>query len=160
MYACGSYVHKKCSNYALINLLFSLCKLIWIINMLITHRSPHDPKAPTHPSYPKRITSYGTCFNSLFFLYFQVGIRIWVFQEIWRCIIMHPPICTCISPCLVADPWKFVIKCWLFLLNNLWEYPSFKLRLKECLMCLMYDNHVALLLTSGKFWLDHQYGKN
>jgi hypothetical protein len=28
MYGYGSYVHQKCSNYALINLLFSLCKLI------------------------------------------------------------------------------------------------------------------------------------
>jgi len=28
MYVCGSSMHLKCSNYALTNLLFGLCKLI------------------------------------------------------------------------------------------------------------------------------------
>jgi len=42
-------VHQKCSNYALTNLLFGLCKSIWIIEPLVTHISPHS-KAPTCPS--------------------------------------------------------------------------------------------------------------
>ncbi len=32
---------KKCSNYALTNLLFGLCKFLWIIDLLVTHPSPH-----------------------------------------------------------------------------------------------------------------------
>jgi hypothetical protein len=51
MYAYGSSVHQKCSNYALTNLLFGLCRFMWIVGLLVTHSSPH-PKAPTRPSYP------------------------------------------------------------------------------------------------------------
>ncbi len=40
VFACGLSVHQKCSNYALINLLFSLCKSMWIIDPLITHPNP------------------------------------------------------------------------------------------------------------------------
>jgi hypothetical protein len=52
VYACGSFVYQKCSNYALTNLLFGLCRSIWIIDPLVTCPSPH-PKAPTRPSYPQ-----------------------------------------------------------------------------------------------------------
>jgi hypothetical protein len=44
----GSSEHKKCSNYALINLLFGLCKSVWIIDPLVTGPSPH-PRALTRP---------------------------------------------------------------------------------------------------------------
>jgi hypothetical protein len=40
MYAYGSFVHQKCYNYALTNLLFSLCKSIRIIDLLDTHPNP------------------------------------------------------------------------------------------------------------------------
>jgi len=40
VYACGSFMHWKCSNYALSNLLFGLCKSIWIIDLLVTHLVP------------------------------------------------------------------------------------------------------------------------
>ncbi len=39
VFAHGSYVHQKCSNYALTNL-FRLCMFVWIINPLVTHPSP------------------------------------------------------------------------------------------------------------------------
>jgi hypothetical protein len=45
----GSSVHQKYSNYALTNLLFSLCKSVWIIDPLVTCPNPH-PEAPTRPS--------------------------------------------------------------------------------------------------------------
>ncbi len=35
LFAHGLYVHKKCFNYALINLLFSLCRSMWIIDLLV-----------------------------------------------------------------------------------------------------------------------------
>jgi hypothetical protein len=49
MFACDSYVHLKCSNYALTNLLFGLCRFMWVIELLVNLPSPH-PRAPTHPS--------------------------------------------------------------------------------------------------------------
>jgi hypothetical protein len=41
MFACGLFMHQKCSNYALTNLLFGLCMSMWIIDSLVTHLSPH-----------------------------------------------------------------------------------------------------------------------
>jgi hypothetical protein len=44
----GLFVHQKCFNYTLTNLLFGLCKFMWIIDPLVTCCSPH-PKVPTCP---------------------------------------------------------------------------------------------------------------
>jgi hypothetical protein len=41
MYAHGSSMHQKCFNYALTNLLFSLCRSILIINLLAIRLSLH-----------------------------------------------------------------------------------------------------------------------
>jgi hypothetical protein len=40
-FAHGLSVHQKCSSYALINLLFKLCRFMWVIELLITLPSPH-----------------------------------------------------------------------------------------------------------------------
>jgi hypothetical protein len=45
-------MHQKCFNYALTNLLFSSCRSKWVIEFLVTFRSPH-PGVPTHPFTPK-----------------------------------------------------------------------------------------------------------
>jgi hypothetical protein len=37
----GSSMHQKCSNYALTNLLFGLCKSVWIIDPFVICLSPH-----------------------------------------------------------------------------------------------------------------------
>jgi hypothetical protein len=47
----GLSVHQKCSNHALTNLLFGLCRFVWIIDMLVTQPSPilelqHAPLPP------------------------------------------------------------------------------------------------------------------
>jgi hypothetical protein len=53
IHVCLWFVHApKCSNYALANLLFGLCRSSWIIDSLITRPSPH-PGTPTHPSTSK-----------------------------------------------------------------------------------------------------------
>jgi hypothetical protein len=52
VFARGSSMHQKCSNYALTNLLFNLCKSMWIIDPLVTHPSLH-PRALARPSTPK-----------------------------------------------------------------------------------------------------------
>jgi hypothetical protein len=54
VFARGSSMHQKCSNYALTNLLFGLCRSMWIIELLVTLPNPH-PGAPTHPSTPKML---------------------------------------------------------------------------------------------------------
>jgi hypothetical protein len=48
MFARGLFVHQKCFNYTLTNLLFGLCKSVWIIDLLIIHPSPH-PGALARP---------------------------------------------------------------------------------------------------------------
>ncbi len=50
MYVYNSSIHQKCSNYTLTNLLFGLCKSVWIVDTFVIHSSPH-PEAPTCPSY-------------------------------------------------------------------------------------------------------------
>jgi hypothetical protein len=52
VFAHASTMHQKCFNYALTNLLFSLCKSMWIIDLLIILPSPH-PGALARPFTPK-----------------------------------------------------------------------------------------------------------
>jgi hypothetical protein len=52
VFAHGSFVHQKCCNYALINLLFGLCKFVWVIDYL-SHFLVPIPElrhAPLHQS--------------------------------------------------------------------------------------------------------------
>jgi len=85
VYVHGSSMHQKCSNYALTNLLFSLCRSKWIIDSFIIHPNPH-PRGPTYPSYPKNIVSLRTYCNFFLFCYFHFRIHIWIFQGIWGCV--------------------------------------------------------------------------
>jgi hypothetical protein len=48
----GSFVHQKCFNYALTNLLFGLCMFMWVIDLLVTLPSPHLGTL-ARPSTPK-----------------------------------------------------------------------------------------------------------
>ncbi len=43
MYVRGLSVHQKCSNYALTDLLFGLCRSIWIIDPLVTCHLFYSP---------------------------------------------------------------------------------------------------------------------
>jgi hypothetical protein len=54
VFARGSSVHQKCPNYALTNLLFGLCKFVWVIDPLVICPSPH-PKVITHLSTPEML---------------------------------------------------------------------------------------------------------
>jgi len=49
MFASGSSVHQRCPNYALTNLLFGLCKSMWVIVLLVNLFNPHH-RASTLPS--------------------------------------------------------------------------------------------------------------
>jgi hypothetical protein len=52
VFARGLSVHQKCSNYALTNLLFGLCRSVGVIDLLVTFPSPY-PKVLTCPSTPE-----------------------------------------------------------------------------------------------------------
>jgi hypothetical protein len=41
VFAYGSFVHQKCSSYALTNLLFGLCRFVWVIDLLVTLLRPY-----------------------------------------------------------------------------------------------------------------------
>ncbi len=82
MFARGSSVHQKCSNYALTDLLFGLYKFVWIIDPLVIHPSPHL-RAPTCPSTPGTLGAKEhapTPYPSI------VCTHIWVYQGIWECV--------------------------------------------------------------------------
>ncbi len=49
---CLFSVHQKCSNYALTNKLFGLCRSMWIIDPVIIRPSSH-PRVLAHPSTTK-----------------------------------------------------------------------------------------------------------
>jgi hypothetical protein len=52
VFAHGSSMHQKCSNYALTNLLFGLCRSMWVIELFITLPSSH-PRTLACPFTPK-----------------------------------------------------------------------------------------------------------
>ncbi len=54
VFARGSSMHQKCSNYALTNLLFGLCRSMGIIDSFVICPSPH-PGALTRPSTSKML---------------------------------------------------------------------------------------------------------
>jgi hypothetical protein len=85
VHVCPCFVRaSKVPNYALTNLLLGLCRLMWIIDLLVTFLSPH-PKAPTCPSTPQNVVSQRTCSNSFSFHYFHLWIRSWIHQGVWGC---------------------------------------------------------------------------
>ncbi len=45
-------MHQKCSKYTLTNLLFGLCKFVWVIDLLVILPNLH-PGVPTRPFTPK-----------------------------------------------------------------------------------------------------------
>jgi hypothetical protein len=92
MFACGSFVHQKCSNYALTNLLFGLCRFVWIIDPLVICPSPHHG-APACPStlevlwasectptlYPFVVFTFGLIIESIK----ELGVHQWIITWFW-----------------------------------------------------------------------------
>ncbi len=73
----------KCSNYALTNLLFGLCRFMWVSELLVNLPSP-IPELQHAPRSPK-------CYNPgnaprLFFLPLNLWTRSWVHQRTWGCV--------------------------------------------------------------------------
>jgi hypothetical protein len=81
MFARGFFMHQKCSNYALTNLLFVLCKCVWIIDLLIICLSPH-PRAPIHPSTPEMLWAKERTPTPYPFVVFTFGFRVESIREL------------------------------------------------------------------------------
>ncbi len=77
----GSFMQQKCSDYALTNLLFGLCRSLWVIDLLDNLPSL-DPRAPTCPSTPK-CYKLGSAPNSFSFCYLHLWTHNWVHQGAW-----------------------------------------------------------------------------
>jgi hypothetical protein len=79
------FVHQECYNYTLTNLVFGLCKLVWIVDLLVIIYSFY-PITPTHPSYPKML-QVGEHIPTFFFFHcFHLRIHIWVLRGVWGCV--------------------------------------------------------------------------
>jgi hypothetical protein len=77
VFARGLFVHQKRSNYALTNLLFGLCRSMWVID--VCHfLSPH-PRAPACPSTPKVLWAK-ECAQLFILLMFSLQTHIWINQ--------------------------------------------------------------------------------
>jgi hypothetical protein len=70
MFGHGEFVHQKCSNNALTNLLFGLSRSMWIVNLFITHPNPH-PKALAQLFTPKMLRAEEHASNFLSFRCFH-----------------------------------------------------------------------------------------
>jgi hypothetical protein len=77
----GGFVHQKCFNCALTNLLFGLCRSVWIIFLLINLPSLNY-EASTCPSTPKCCDPKSMS-NSFSFCCFHLWTRNWVHQRAW-----------------------------------------------------------------------------
>jgi hypothetical protein len=83
-FVCGSYVHQKCSNYALTNLLFDLCKSVWVTDLHVTLLSPILELQ--HVPLPLKCCEPGSTPQLLFLLRLHLWIRNWVHQGTWGCV--------------------------------------------------------------------------
>ncbi len=81
IFALGSSVHQKCSNYALTNLLFGLCKSVRIIDLLLSCPSPH-PGAPSCPSTLEVLQTKERTQTLYYFCYFHLRFVVESIKEL------------------------------------------------------------------------------
>jgi hypothetical protein len=75
----------KVFQYALTNLLFSLCRSVWVINCLSFFLIPSW--SCSTPLYPQSAASQGVCLDSFSFRCLHLWTQSWVHQGTWGCII-------------------------------------------------------------------------
>jgi hypothetical protein len=131
----GLSMHQKCSNHTLTNLLFGLCRFVWIIEPLITHPSPH-PKVPTRPFTPKMLWAREHTPTPYSFIVFTFKLTFESFKECESASIIL------FKPCLMFDYYnhhKVNLMLWVF---------YYKITpLKWC--CKLYNSdYYELLLTN------------
>jgi len=85
IYVCMWFVHApKCFNYTLTNLLFGLCKSVWVIELFVNLPSPSWSSST--PLYPRSVVNEGTHPNSISFHYIHLYTYSWVHQGAWGCV--------------------------------------------------------------------------
>ncbi len=126
---CSWFVRApKCSNYALINLLFGLCRFVWVIELFVNLPSPiselqHTPlplkcyEPRSMPLYPWNVANQGARPNSFPFCCFHLWTCNWVHQGAWGCVIRYWNVFIGI-PLLGIS--KSLVLC---LLVGIWNYP-------------------------------------
>jgi hypothetical protein len=77
----------KCYNYAWTNLLFCLCKFMWVSEVLVNLANP-IPELQ-HALLPQSVMSQGTHPNSFSFRCPHFWAHSWVHQGAWGCISEH-----------------------------------------------------------------------
>ncbi len=76
------FIHApKCYNCTLTNLLFGLCKSVWVIELLVNLPNPH-PGAPTHPSTPEVLRTRECAPTPSPFVVFTFGLIIESIKEL------------------------------------------------------------------------------
>jgi hypothetical protein len=83
------HMHQKYSNYALINLLFDLCRSVWIINPLITCLNPHSGTL-TCRSTPKMLWTSEHILIFFYSIFFTFEFAFEPYEKIWWCITCFP----------------------------------------------------------------------
>ncbi len=84
---CPWHVHApKCPNYALTNLLFGLCRSVWVIELLVNLPSPH-PRAQSCPSSLEVLWAK-ECSLTLPFFVFTFGFTVESIKELGSASIM------------------------------------------------------------------------
>jgi len=120
MFVCGSSVHQKCYNYALTNLLFGLCKSMWIIDSLVTRFSPH-PRAITHSSTPKMLQAKEHTPIPYPSVFFTFGFAIEYIKEFgnasfpitWITILHFTPHPQIVMSIYIYNYWNFMNEVWM-----------------------------------------------
>jgi hypothetical protein len=111
VFAHGLSVHQKCFNYTLTNLLFGLCRSVWIIDLLVTYLSSH-PRALACPFTPKVLGARECAPIPYPSVVFTLWTCSWIHQGVWGCIILN----------------NMDRKCWWLLgvVNKMnWKMPSY-----------------------------------
>jgi len=79
-------VHQKCFNYALTNLLFGLCRSVWMIELLVNLPSPILSWSSSTPFYPRSVASQEANPNSFSFHYLHLWACSWILWRAWGCV--------------------------------------------------------------------------
>jgi len=83
---CLCFIHApKCFNYILTNWSFSLCKFVWVIELLVNLPSPISELQ--HALLPPKCCDRGSAPQLLSFHCLHLWIQSWIQQGAWGCII-------------------------------------------------------------------------
>ncbi len=130
-FVCGLFVLQKYFNYASTNLLFGLCRFVWVIKCLPLFLVPS--RSFSTPIYPQSVANQGACPNSLFFHCFHFKFPFEFIKELGNvsCPKSYPMSCPQEDKFIMQSRWcrewhlpsrphiKWIMKSWKSLRFNL-----------------------------------------